>query len=287
VYASNCYIHRKLFLNARIKIPFAVSNIAVKVAEMKRFILFPALSIGFLGVLLSQALCAQSNTATPKSLEVSEEDGIPVLIKHLPAWESVRSQAAFVNNASTLRSALGQRKILELVDFTAGTEAVTAPYPAGRLLIIEYTNPQQSIEADSAFRQFLEQNGDGRTFYKRTGNYNIFVFDAADKGAADELISQVKYEKNIQWLGEDPFLFHNLERAFVNQTTDLFFSTVEVIVLGMGISVLGGLIVGFIYFQFRERQRQTFKQYSDAGGMTRLNLDGFTPDISGGKLLGE
>jgi hypothetical protein len=230
---------------------------------------------------------AQSGGSPVKSQEVSEVDGIPVLIKHLPDWERVRQHAVFANNPSTLRSAVAGKPVIDLIDFTAGTEAVTARYDGGQLLIIEFPSPQQSVEADTSFRNFLAQNNDGRTFYKRTGNYNIFVFDAANEASANALIDQVKYEKNIQWLGEDPFLFRNLERAFVRQTSDLFFSTVEAIVLGMGLSVIGGLIVGFVYFQFRERRRAGMKEFSDAGGMTRLNLDGFTPEISAGRLLNE
>lgn len=250
---------------------------------------------GFSGLLVLLALFAftqreaQAQTKAPqvKSQEVSDSDGIPVLIKHLPDWETVRTHAKLVNNVADLKSALPGRPILDLVDFTAGTEAVTAPYSAGQLLIIEYSSPQLSVEADNNFKNFLAQNNDGHTFYKRTGNYNIFVFDANDETAANALISEVKYEKNIQWLNGDPFLFHKMERAFVNQTTDLFFSTVEVIGLGMLFSVIGGLIAGYVYFQIRERQRQTFSQFSDAGGMTRLNLDGFTPDIMPKQLIGD
>ena len=245
-------------------------------------VLFVVFAVG-LGV----GTIAQTKNQPAKSLEVSEVDGIPVLVKHLPDWEAVQSQSTFIKNGPDLRSALGQRPVLDLVDFTAGTEAVTAPYPAGRLLIIEYISPQLSIEADNNVKNFLSQNGDGHTFYKRTGNYNIFVFDAPDEAAANALIGQVKYEKNIQWLGDDPFLLHRMERAFVNQTSDLFFSTVEVIALGIGLSILGGLIVGYIFFLVRERQRQTFREFSDAGGMTRLNLDGLTPDIAPNRLLNE
>ena len=234
------------------------------------------------------ALSAQPRQQQPaKSQEVSESDGLPVLIKHLPDWESVRPQAKWVNKSPDLETALPGHPVLDLVDFTAGTEAVTAPYPAGKLLIVEYTGPQLSIEADTAFRNFLTQNNDGHTFYKRTGNYNIFVFDAADEASANALIGQVKYEKNVQWLSGDPFLFHKMERAFVNQTTELFFSTVEVIALGMLLSVLGGLVVGYVYFLLRERRRQASNEFSDAGGMTRLNLDGLTPEISPSRLLNE
>jgi hypothetical protein len=275
------------FLNVRIKILSSVSNTLVNTAEMKRLVVFASILLFIAGFMAAQPTFAQTERSPVKSQEVSESDGIPVLVKHLPEWEKVRSKAVFANNVSTLKNAVGQRPVLDLIDFTAGTEAVTAQYPAGRLLIVEYASPQQSIEADNVLKRFLAQNNDGRTFYKRTGNYNILVLDGTDEASANALIEQVKYEKNIQWLGEDPFLFHNLERAFVRQTSDLFFSTVEVIVLGMGLSVVGGLIVGFVYFQFRERRRANMKEFSDAGGMTRLNLDGFTPEISAERLLSE
>jgi len=246
----------------------------------------------WLTILVVLSVCAfsasaQDNKAAVKSQEVSDADSIPVLLKHLPDWENVRSQATFINNRAALKTALGDRPILDIVDFTAGTEAVTAPYPAGKLLLIEYSSPQLSIEADTNFKNYLAANDDGHTFYQRVGNYNVLVLDAQAESGANTLISQIKYEKTIQWLGGDPYMLHRMERAFVNQTTDLFFSTVEVILLGMGLSIVGGLIIGFIYFQIRERQRGTFKEFSDAGGMTRLNLDGFTPDVAGRKLLSD
>jgi hypothetical protein len=232
-------------------------------------------------------LTAQNSRQNVKSQEVSEVDGLPVLVKHLPDWESAKPKAVFVTNADALKKAMGPRPVFDLIDFSAGTEAVTAPYAAGQLLIIEYSTPQASIDADNSFRNFLAQNNDGKTFYRRTGNYNIFVFEASDEASANALIEQVKYEKNIQWLGEDPFLFHRLERAFVNTTSDIFLSTLEVIVFGMGLSVIGGLIVGYIYFQVRSRQKLTMNEFSDAGGMTRLNLDGLTPEISANRALTE
>ena len=261
----------------------STSSISSKYAIQRFLIAF------FFSILLvfPSASAAQTQRQPSKSQEVSEVDGIPVLIKHLPDWETVKSKAVFATNRDRLTSALGQRPVVDLIDFSAGTEAVTAPYPAGKLLIVEFMTPQGSVDADNNVRSFLAQDNDGKTFYKRTGNYNVFVFDASDEASANALIEQVKYEKNIQWLGEDPFLFHQLERAFVNATTDLFVSTVEVIVLGMGLSVLGGLIVGFVFFQFRSRQKLTMNEFSDAGGMTRLNLDGLTPEIVANRSLGE
>lgn len=222
-----------------------------------------------------------------KSQEVSEEDGIPVLIKHLPDWESRRDKVTFATNAAELNAGLGERPILSLIDFSAGTEAVAAQYDAGKLLIIEYTSPQGSVDADSKFTEVLASDPQaGSTAYRRIGNYNVFVFDAANMPAANALLDEVKYEKQIQWLGDNPFIL-SPERAFILTTADIFFSTVLVIVMGIGFSIVGGLVVGFVYFMLRNRRRAAMTAYTDAGGMTRLNLDGFTPDIVPERLLGD
>jgi len=229
---------------------------------------------------------AQSIT-TPKykSQEVSEIDGVPVLLKHLPDWENVREQAVFATDGETLKAAVGERSVLGVIDFAPGTEAATAQYDAGRLLIIEYTSPQASIDADTKFNEILGGEN-GATVYRRIGNYNAFVFDGADEDAANALLDQVKYEKQVQWLGDNPFRI-SAERAFVLTTADLFLSTVFVIVIGIGISIVGGLITGFVYFLLGTRRRAAATAFTDAGGMTRLNLDGFTADIQPKRLLGE
>jgi hypothetical protein len=253
---------------------------------MKRFAGFALYVVLTVALVVSGTIFGQTGSGKTKSQEVSD-DGLPVLVKHLPDWESKRQETIFATDQAGLKKALGSRPILDLIDFTGGTEAATASYPAGKLLIVEYTNPQASIDADQHFAQFLAQNPDDQTAYRRTGNYNIFVFDPADPAAASALIDEVKYEKNVQWLGEDPFLFKRLERNFVNTSADIFVSTVEWIALGIGITLLAGLIIGFIYFQFRERQRLTMKEFSDAGGMIRLNLDGLSHDFSADRMLND
>lgn len=226
------------------------------------------------------SLCAQgAPTPVYRSQEVSEADGIPVLIKHLPDWESVRGSTAFSTNTGELKAAVGDHPLVESIDFVPGTEAVSANYPAGKLLIVEFSSPQGSADADARITAALEAANDGRTAYRRIGNYNAVVFDAADLDAAGKLLDQVKYEKNIQWLGENPFRI-SAERAFVLTTSDIFFSTVLVIVMGIGFAIVGGTICGYAYFIFSDRRRSRLMTFTDAGGMTRLNLDGFTPDAA-------
>lgn len=233
-------------------------------------------------------LAAGGAFAQFKSQEVSEEDGIPVLIKHLPDWENARNRAVHTNNVNDLRAALGARAVFDLIDFAGGTEAVTAPYEAGKLLLIEYTNPQSSIEADRLFKQRLaEIPQNPPVVYRRIGNYNAFVFDAADEPAANALLDQIKYEKVVQWLGEDPYYQKKAERFFAIRAADIFLSTILIIVLGLTVAILTGIAVGLIFFRMREQQRASMTAFSDAGGMTRLNLDGLTPVASPDRLLSE
>jgi hypothetical protein len=212
--------------------------------------------------------------------EVSEADGVPVIIKHLPEWETVRDKAALIKNANDLRGALGERPVFDLIDFEGGTEAVVAPYEAGKLLIVEYNTPQGSIDTDEKVKQLLNETAPNPPiYYRRTGNYNVFVFDAGDEAAANALIDQVKYEKIVQWLGEDPFLYERQQRSYAITLTEIFFGTVLAIVSGIGLAILAGIGVGFVFFYVRKRQRDEMESFSDAGGMMRLNLDELTPDI--------
>ncbi len=228
--------------------------------------------VAFLLILLALGLAAQP---APPSQEVSEEDGIPVLIKHLPDWESVREKAVFARSVDELTAALGERPVLGTIDFAGGTEAVTATYDAGKLLIVEFASGEASSQADSVFKKAVA--GDPSVLYRRIGNYNAFVFDVSDQTAAGALLDKIQYEKDVQWLGDNPFVI-SAERAFVLTITDIFVSTVLWIVMGIVVAIVGGALAGWLYFRRTTRRRAALSTFSDAGGMTRLNLDGFTPE---------
>jgi hypothetical protein len=265
-------------------IPLGIDFIRFWPANMFITFLKKPTTVLFLASVLSLAVSAQVVGSPAYNGRGAAGEDIPVLIKHLPDWESVREKATYAKNVPELRGALGDRPVLDLIDFSAGTEAVTAPYDAGTLLIIEYSTPQGSIEADAAFTAKLSSDGDATTVYRRIGNYNAFVFDAADQAAADALLAQVKYEKVVQWLGRNPYII-SAERAFVLTTSDIFLSTFLAIVGGLGFAILAGVISGYVFFSIREYKRSSMPTFSDAGGMTRLNLDGFTPDITPKRLL--
>ena len=239
----------------------------------------------FLAFVVNLPLLGQAVGSTDYiNISELEADQIPALIRHLPEWENVLPHAAYMRDGDSVRAAVGDRSVLSVLNFVGGTEAVTAQYPAGLLLMIEYATPQASIEADAAFTEKLSSLGETNTLYRRIGNYNVFVFDATNRTDAEALLDQVKYEKVVQWLGKNPYII-SAERAFVLTTSDIFLSTFLVIVMSLGMAIFVGIISGYIFFSIREYKRSSMPTFSDAGGMTRLNLDGFTPDITSERLL--
>ena len=253
---------------------------------LKTFVKLPFAALILASVISVSSIGQGVSTVPYKSQEMSETEGVPVLLMHLPDWQSHRTTASFATNTADLKAFMGELPLLDLIDLTGGSEAVTAQYDAGRLLIVEFASPQVSVEIDEKVNAAIAANSDGKTFNRRIGNYNVIVFDAVGSRAANELIDQVKYEKKITWLGKNPFAI-SAERAFVITTADIFLSTLLVIVGGVVASIIAGLMIGFAFYYFREGKRSKRSAYTDAGGMTRLNLDGFTSDITPDRLLGE
>ena len=231
------------------------------------------LSRTLLAVLIAFVVLAPSSQAQYTSLEVSETDGLPVLVKHLPEWEKVKDQAKLTNTVADLKQELGPRPVLDVIEMGAGAEAAIADYSVGRLLLIENQTPQFASSNDAAIITKLAETVDRSTVYKRIGNYNALVFDAADPAAAEALLGQIKYQKAVQWLGEDPFFVSRVERYLIGSTGDVLVSTALFIVMCMAGAIAAGLLGGYVYFLKREQRRLTRSAFSDAGGLTRLNLD--------------
>lgn len=246
---------------------------------MSKSPLYHKLSTPFLILAFSLSAAAQGvGSIHYSSQEVGQEDGIPILIKHLPNWELQKGNLTFATSLDQLKAALGDRPILDAFDFVPGTEAVSAPYESGVLVIVEYASPQVATDTSYKILERLAEADDKSIVFRRIGNYTALVLDAPSRDAANSLLDEIAYEKQIHWLGDNPFRI-SAERAFVMTTRDIFLSTVMVIFMGMGFSISAGIITGIIYFRLRVRRRAAMTTHSDAGGMTRLNLDGLTPDI--------
>lgn len=219
------------------------------------------------------------------------ENEIPVLVKHLPDWETAQERALYAISLPALQEAAGQQPIFEVINFNEGAEAVTADYNASRLVIVEYTTPQIAADADARITARLQelraQGQPAPSAYRRVGNYSVFVFNAPDEAAAGQLVDQVKYEQNIKWLGENPLAWARAEKQHTREAVSLILGIARTIGFFVAICLgVGGVFGGIFFLHRRAQRRATDESYSDAGGMLRLNIDEVTAETNPAKLLG-
>jgi hypothetical protein len=242
-----------------------------------------------LSVLSLLALCAvvASAQALP---EGRGPGGLPVLVMHLPDWEKKAGEGyVYTRSLPELQKAAGNQPALDAFDFDEGTEAVTADYEAGRLVIVEFPTPQHSVDADARINgrvaQLRAAGQPAPSFYKRIGNYSVFVF-GADPDAAEELATRVKYEKDVRWLGRNPHAEEIATRAYTSTMGGVIITTLKTtglaILLCLGV---GGLIGGLVFLR-RRAQQAAQEVYTDAGGMVRLNIEDLNTPPATSNLLG-
>ncbi len=250
----------------------------------------------FLFALTLLALCVVGASGQPQpggqqSPPDEDEGGIPVLVMHLPDWQKkVEADYVYARSLTELRGAVGDQPILEAFEFDEGTEAVAARYDAGRLVIVEFPTPQHSVDADARINERVAQiktaGQPAPSAYKRVGNYSVFVFDAPDAAAAENLASQVKYEKDVRWLGRNPHAEEIATRAYTNTMGNVILTTLKTtglaILLCLGV---GGLVGGAVFLHRRSRQASE-QVYSDAGGMVRLNIEDLNTPHAAANMLG-
>jgi hypothetical protein len=217
----------------------------------------------------------------------SGEGEVPVLVKHLPDYESAQRNAVYAVSPGPLLNTIPNQPILKDISFDGGTEAVTANYGQSQLVIVEFNTPQFSIENDqrmwTRIAELKSQNQPAPIAYRRIGNYSVFVFNAPDEKTANALIDQVRYEKVVQWLGEDPHMADRLQRYFTQTSAGVLVAVLK----SSGLSLLLCLAAGGLFgtLLFRHRRAQQAALYSDAGGATRLNLDELTDTSKSHRLL--
>jgi hypothetical protein len=218
----------------------------------------------------------------------SGEGDIPVLVKHLPNWETVQAGADYAVTSETLLFAVPNQPILKEVSFEGGTEAVIAKYGPSQMVIVEFTTPQFSVENDqriwTRIAELKSQGQPAPIAYRRVGNYSVFVFNAPDEKTANALVDQVRYEQVVQWLGDDPHMADRLQRYFSQTTSGVLVAVLKSSGLSLLICLGAGGLFGALLFRHRRAQHAAL--YSDAGGATRLNLDELTGANKSQRLLG-
>jgi len=244
--------------------------------------------IVLVSLLVVAADVSRSQSAKPPT---SNEDDIPVLIKHLPPPEEAQKNAVYLDSFSDLEKLGLQHPVLSAVESGGDADAALATYAPSKVLIIEFHTPQLAADNDqriiTRIRELWRLGQPAPTAYRRVGNYSVFVFDAPDEQTAKHLIDQIKYEQTVQWLGDNPNILKEAERRYVNTTLGVLVAVLKAsgyaALLCLGV---GGLIGGLL-FSYRRSQQKAATAYSDAGGMLRLNLDELSAETNASRLLRE
>lgn len=231
--------------------------------------------------------CAQQVSS---NLDQGEGD-IPALLKHLPNPEEAQKTAVYLNSFTNLNELALQQGVLSAVESGGNADAALAAYGPSKVLIVEFNTPQLAGDNDrrimARIQELWKLGQPAPAAYRRVGNYSVFVFDAPDEQTAKQLIDQVKYEQVVRWLGENPNIFKEAEKRYINTTLGVLVAVLKasgyalIMCLGLG-GLLGGLL-----FTYRRAQQKAVTAYSDAGGMLRINLDELTPETDPGRLLRE
>jgi hypothetical protein len=235
----------------------------------------------------------QGLTSIARSLSDTLDKGtgeIPVLVKHLPGWESGQLQALYAVNQEMLAKVVPDQPVLSAVSFAGGAEAATADYGPQKLLVIEFNTASLATDNDQRIKAKIQelstQGQPTPSAYRRVGNYAVFVFDAPSPEAANQLIDQVKYQQVVQWLGPNPFAYEQATREFTETTLGVLVSVVQT----SGLALLGCFVVGGIFgallFRSRRAQQRAREAYADSDAMLRLNLDELTPENDPARLIG-
>ena len=208
------------------------------------------------------------------------ENDIPALIKHLPNPDEAQKTAAFLHNFSDLNQFGLQHPVFTALETSRNADAAFASYGPSKVLVIEFNTPQLAGDNDrriiARIQELWKLGQPAPTAYRRVGNYSVFVFDAPDEQTAKQLIDQVKYEQVVQWLGENPNIYKEAEKRYINT----MFGVLVAVLKASGYALIGclgiGALFGALLFSYRRAQQKDVTTFSDAGGMLRLNLDDLT-----------
>jgi hypothetical protein len=230
--------------------------------------------------------------ALARSLAAALDNGegdIPVLVKHLPDWQSTQPNAVYAVTANSLTGAVANQPILNEISFEGNTQAVAAHYGQSQLVIVEFTTPQLAGENDRRITPKIEElRSQGQqvpSAYRRVGNYSVFVFNAPDEKTANQLIDQVKYEQVVQWLGDNPYWYEKAVREWAQTSAGVMVTVLKSSGLSLLICLGTGGVIGALLFRRRRALQRQAALYSDAGGMVRLNLDEINGVTDSSRLL--
>ncbi|MFN7927287.1 MAG: DUF6599 family protein [Blastocatellia bacterium] len=230
----------------------------------------------------------------------------PLLPTYLPEQNKIADSEKYLIGPEALAQLPALINLKEAIDFTGGTHAATAEYNHGggkmSIILVEFQSPQFATDGLAKIQQHfnaLSPEERKKRLVRRVGNYAVEAVNVVDTKAAEELLGQIKYMARVHWEGKGlsaiPLQFRppdpvSLQEAVqTGQFIVAAFYWIGILVLG---TIFTGIFAGGGYFYWRRAQRRKWGQddlFSDAGGMTRLNLEDYllTEPRNARKLLGK
>jgi hypothetical protein len=230
-----------------------------------------------------------------KKLPVDTAGEHPYLQSHLPEENKIADSERYLLGPVALSQLKNFAHLKDLIDFQGGTEVVTAAYRNGNgrmnLVIIEFHTPQSAkagLARLTAHLNSLPQEEKEQQILKRVGNYIVNAVGIQDISAAQKIINQIKYTKQIIWEGSkftdiplearppDPTAIAEAKRTIVILVRSLYY----VVLLITGTFFMG-VLAGTTYFYWRRYRRRKLgidDIFGDLGDSIRLNLDDYLLD---------
>ncbi len=223
---------------------------------------------------------------------IGEAGQFPFLPSHLPEQDRIKDSEKYIVGPIALASLKNFGDLKEAVNFEGGVEVVTADYRNGNgqmsLIVIEYHTPQTASDGYAQIQNYfnaLPQQEKERQALRRIGNYVIKAVNVHDLAAAENLISQIKYEAKVYWAGRKlsdiPLEFRPPDPVAIEEairTTQVLVRSFYWIGAMLLSAILLGIVAGGVVFywkRYRRRKLGLDDMFSDAGGTIRLNLDDY------------
>ncbi len=236
---------------------------------------------------------------------IGGEGHLPSLPLHLPEADRIADSEKYIIGPAALARLKNFSGLKDAISFSAGAEVTTADYRSGggqmNLIVVEYYTPQSAAEGHARIQDHfnaLPQTEKDRLILKRVGAYVVVMSNIQDMPAAQNIVGQIKYEKEIYWAGRKftdiPLEFRPPDPLAVEYAT----RTIKILIRSfywMGMAILSGLLLGLVagvllfrWKRYRRRKLGLDDMFSDAGGTLRLNLDDYLlPDKPQIKKIGE
>lgn len=249
---------------------------------------------------IADDVCAQMQTNLPPTSD------LPLLPTYLPDQTKLIGSEKYLIGPMAVSQVLSVSDLKDGIDFTGGTHAVVADYNNGSgkmsVILIEFQSPQFATDGLAKIQQHfnsLSAEEQKKRIIRRVGNYAVEAVNVTDLKAAEELLGQIKYMARVYWEGKGmasiPLQFRPPDPIAVQEAIQTGHFIVATF-YWIGVLVLGAVIIGVLsggaFFYWRRAQRGQMgvdEIFSDAGGMTRLNLDNYllTDSNTSRKLTGK